>query len=39
MQQKQQEEISAHVHQEQLKLRPVEHLQTPSGWRGKFFGI
>lgn len=31
MQQKQQEEISAHMHQEQLKLRPVEHVQIPSG--------
>lgn len=27
------------MHQEQLKLRPVGHVQTPSGWRGKFFAI
>lgn len=39
MQQEQRQEISAHMHQEQLKLRLVEHVHTPSGWRATFFGI
>jgi len=33
MQQKRGEETSAHVHQEQLELRPVAHVQPLSNWR------